>query len=153
MRIAFDLDETLIPGRDPFPLEPLPKNPFRRRFCTEPLREGAPALIRQIWQHGHEVWIYTTSFRKPLATRLMFRAYGARIGKVINVPVHKRRMRRFGEAYKTCTKYPPAFAIDLLIDNCEGVAAEARKYNYEMLLVEPGDPDWIDKIRTRLNIT
>ena len=63
MRIAFDLDDTLIPGQIPFPLEPLPPNPLRRILCAERMRDGTAKLINDLWSAGHEVWVYTTSFR------------------------------------------------------------------------------------------
>jgi hypothetical protein len=150
MRIAFDLDDTLIPGRIPFEVEPLPESWWRRWLCSEPLRLGTVALFNDLWRQRHEVWIYTTSFRAPLATQLCFRGYGTRVGQVINGDLHAQRMRRYGEGYKMCTKYPPAFGIDLLIDDCGGVLEESRRYNFEMLQVRPDDRDWASLIRERL---
>ena len=152
MRIAFDLDDTLIPGSVPFPLELVPRNPLRRMMCSERLRLGSPDLFNELWSAGHEVWVYTTSFRDSFYTKMLFRAYGTRVGKVINVPVHRQRIRTLGEAYKMCTKYPPAFNIDLLIDNCGGVAMESRRYNYAMLQVDPDDDDWLEKIRGHVGL-
>jgi hypothetical protein len=40
MRIAFDLDDTLIPGRIPFDVEPVPAGVLRRWVCSESLRHG-----------------------------------------------------------------------------------------------------------------
>ena len=74
MRIAFDLDDTLIPGRSPFDLEPVPAG-WRRWLCTEPLGLGTVELFRALRHRGHQVWIYTTSFRTPLRTRLLFWGY------------------------------------------------------------------------------
>ena len=100
MRIAFDLDDTLIPGRIPFDVEPLPRSWIRRRFCTEPLRLGTVELFNDLWRLGHEVWIYTTSFRPPFTIKLLFRGYGTRVGKVINGDIHRRRIATLGEAHK-----------------------------------------------------
>mgnify|MGYP002622418400 CR=1 FL=1 len=153
VRIAFDLDDTLIPGRIPFDLEPRPRTWLRRRLCSESLRSGTVKLFNELWQQHHEVWIYTTSFRQPLATKLFFRAYGTRVGKVINETLHRKRMAMLGETYLMCTKYPPAFEIDLLVDNCDGVLAESRRYNFPMLQVSPEDPKWANAIREHLGLS
>lgn len=152
MRIAFDLDGTLIRERFRFPLEPLPRNPLRRMACSERLRLGTPELLNQLWSSGHEVLIYTTSFRGIFATRMLFRGYGTRVASVINVSVHQRKIARLDETYKMCSKYPPAFNIDLLIDNCGGVAIEAKRYNFNLLQIHPEDNQWMDRIREHLGI-
>jgi hypothetical protein len=152
MRIAFDLDDTLIPGRIPFDVEPLPRNWLRRRLCAEPLRLGTAALFNDLWRLGHEVWIYTTSFRGSFATKLFFRGYGTHVGKVINGDIHRKWMTNLGEAYKMCTKYPPAFQIDLLVDDCEGVLAESIRYNFEMIRIAPEDPCWSNVVHERIGI-
>lgn len=147
MRIAFDLDDTIIHGRVPFPEEPLPKNPIARWFCKEPIRLGSVALINDLWKAGHEVWIYTTSFRGRFATKMMFSAYGTKIKRVINQSDHQRVIAKLHRCYRHCSKFPPAFGIDLLIDECGGVQVEARKFNFPLVKVEPNDKDWDQKIR------
>ena len=146
MHIAFDLDDTLIPAEYRFPLEPVPKNFIRRFFCGERLRTGTPSLIRRLWSAGHIVSIYTTSFRNPFQTKLLFRAYRTRIHRMINTPIHQRNIQKLGEQYKHCTKFPPAFGIDLLIDNCLGVKGEAVRFNFSMLHIDPADDRWCDTI-------
>ncbi len=152
MRIAFDLDDTLIPGRIPFGTEPVPRSWLRRWCCKESLRLGTTVLFNDLWKRGHEVWIYTTSLRRPLATKVMFLGYGTRVGKVINAYTHRRHMTLLGESYKSCAKYPPAFGIDLLIDDSEGILLESRHYNYEVIQVRPDDPDWSSVIRRHIGI-
>jgi hypothetical protein len=142
MRIAFDLDDTLIPGACEFPVEPLPVNPLRRWFCAEPVRLGTGGLFRELTSAGHDVWIYTTSFRSPASVKLLFWGYGAPVRRVINQSVHARCVEALGCAYRTCTKYPPAFGIDLLVDECLGVAEESRRYNFSALRISPDDADW-----------
>jgi hypothetical protein len=142
MRIAFDLDDTLIPGRIPFDVEPLPGSWIRRLFCTESLRLGTVSLFNGLWQQGYDVWVYTTSFRSSVHIWLLFRAYGTRVGGIINEHRHRKRMTRLGDSYKCCTKYPPAFGIDVLVDDCEGVLRESRHFSFEMIRVSPDDPTW-----------
>jgi hypothetical protein len=92
------------------------------------------------------VWIYTTSFRSPWGVKLLFRAYGAQVTRVINQDVHTRCVGQLGAAYRTCTKYPPAFRIDLLVDECGGVAKEARRFNFATLRIAPDDGDWVQTV-------
>jgi hypothetical protein len=115
---------------------------LRRWFCTEPVRLGTVQLFRQLRAARHEVWIYTTSFRRPLGVKLVFLAYGAPVDRVINQELHARCVGRLGGAYRSCTKYPPAFRIDLLVDECGGVAEEARRFNFATVRIAPDDTDW-----------
>ncbi|MGN6150998.1 MAG: HAD family hydrolase [Lysobacteraceae bacterium] len=132
MRIAFDLDGTLIPmfpGQ--FPARPAPAPwawPFR-----EPLRSNAPALLRALRADGHDLWIYTSSLRSPARIRGLFLAHGVRLDGVLTA--------RDGGSPKA-SKYPPAFGIDLLVDDVEGVALEGERHGFNVLLVSPGDEDW-----------
>ncbi|HEX8957573.1 MAG TPA: hypothetical protein VF798_14930 [Burkholderiaceae bacterium] len=88
MRISFDLDDTLICCRLEVPREP--RLSWHRRLLSsqEPLRRGAVALMRQLRHEGWELWIYTTSLRKPAAVRRWFRFHGIDIARVINQEVH-----------------------------------------------------------------
>lgn len=121
---------------------------FSPRWVThEPVRLGTLDLLPALRQAGHVTWIYTTSFRKPFETKLMFWLHGVRIKRVINTDIHRHRMREFGEAYKTCTKYPPAFGIDLLFDDSEGVLEESHRYGFQMVLLRPEDIDWVTTVQ------
>ena len=147
MRIAFDLDDTIIRGRVPFPLEPRPPNPLARLFCRERIRLGCVRLMNDLHNANHEVWIYTTSFRSPFWTRLSFRAYGTRITHMINRRDHDRKMGQMNQGLKRCSKFPPAFGIDLLIDECRGVLLESQEFNFPVIQIDPHDDEWDDKIR------
>jgi hypothetical protein len=150
MRIAFDLDDTLIPCEHDFPIEPWPGGLLARWFAKEPLRLGTVELLNKLWRQGHQVWVYTTSVRKPFRTKMMFRCYGTRVAKVINEDHHQSAVRRLGDAYKVCTKFPPAFGIDVLIDNSHIVQFESRTFEYEMILVHPQDHNWVDTVLEEL---
>ena len=152
MRIAFDLDDTIIPGRVPFLTDPIPRNWFVRPFCREPIRRGTVELFNALWRAGHEVSIYTTSFRNPWTIRFMFWAYGTRVKEVVNETIHRRRMKRLGDRFKLCTKLPPAFQFDLLIDDCGAVLHESQQFCFEMLQVLPNDEDFVEKVRQRVGI-
>src|SRR5262245_24272258 len=91
MRISFDLDDTLICYQPGVPHEPNPVPRWLRWWVNEPLRLGAAALLRDLAAAGHELWVYTTSYRDPFAVRWWFRFHGARIRYVVNQSRHERR--------------------------------------------------------------
>jgi hypothetical protein len=140
MRIAFDLDNTLIRGKFQFGLE-APKRKFWARLLShEPLRAGIMELCNYCRHHGWEIWVYTTSYRNPWYIRRLFWLHGIRLAGVVNQARHDR------EVTVRCTKYPPQFGIDLLIDDAPGVQVEAERHGFEMLLVAPSDEQWVAKV-------
>jgi hypothetical protein len=144
MRIAFDLDGTLIPNPgSAMALEPL--GLLSRAVSNERLRAGAPALLRSLQRSGHEVWIYTTSMRTPLKLRLWFLTFGVRLKGIVTHATHFEKLRQQGIV---CSKYPPAFAIDLLVDDTEGVALEGKRFGFAVLHVKEDDPAWCAAIET-----
>jgi hypothetical protein len=144
MRIAFDLDDTLIPCEFSFPLERPPR--LARLLGVEPLRLGAASLLRRLRQAGCSVWVYTTSLRAPLSVRVQFAAYGVWLGGVVNQDGHVRRLRRSSPGPQEVSKYPPAFGVDLLVDNSEGVLLEGRRHGFRVLHVRPDDESWADAV-------
>jgi hypothetical protein len=144
MRIAFDLDNTLIRGAYAFDLEK-PKYAFLAKLLGgEPLRAGIMELCAYCRAHGWEVWVYTTSYRSAWYIRRLFWLHGIRLAGVVNQARHDR------EVTVRCTKYPPQFGIDLLIDDAPGVQLEAARYGFEMLLVAPADAQWVAKVQARV---
>ena len=149
MRIAFDLDDTLIACGSEFPAEPTRR--WTRLLAREPLRRGTVRLLRHLIARGHEVWIYTTSHRRPLAIRLLFLAHGIRLAGVVNGPRHHREVARSGREYQHCAKYPPHFGIDLLVDDLEGMAIEAHRYGYRVLVVRPDEAGWDEVLAEQID--
>ena len=139
MRVSFDIDDTLVcsPG---VPTEQhLPR--WRRLWYAEPLRSGTQALMGELLRRRCQLWIYTTSYRSPRYLRGWFRCLGIPLAGVINQTHHERVVGRHGPS-----KYPPAFGIDLLIDDSEGVALEGRRYDFRVLRVDPADTRWADRV-------
>src|SRR5262245_38810912 len=128
MRIAFDLDDTLIPCGHSFPVER--PTLLARLFGAEPLRLGAVELLKELRQRGDEVWVYTTSLRSPWTVRCQFFAYGVRLGGVVNSDRHVHQLSRGWPNHRDVSKYPPAFGIHLLVDDLEGVALEGRRFGF-----------------------
>jgi hypothetical protein len=148
VRISFDLDDTLVPcGR---PMATVAPASIKRALCSEPLRAGAPKLLRELVAAGHEVGVYTSSDRARARVRLDFWTYGVALGHVVNKTVHDRWWRSLDRRRRAelapCVKFPPAFGIDLLVDDSEAIALRGRVLGFEVVVVDPGDPDWRAKV-------
>jgi hypothetical protein len=142
MRIAFDLDGTLTPigiGQFSASVASLPMSLFFR----EPLRDGAVQLMRELSSNGHELWIYTSSLRTRFYIWLWFLSVGVRLKGVVNGDVHAKITH--GKTSKP-SKFPPAFGIDILVDDSVGVEIEGRKHGFRVLTVLPCDSNWTHKV-------
>jgi hypothetical protein len=145
MRIAFDLDNTLIRDQYPFELEPTSNKWFFKLFGFEPLRKNTIELMNLLQQQGHEIWIYTASGRDSVYLRLLFRWHGITVDGIVNRAIHQQQVKI------RCRKYPPAFGIDLLIDDERGVEVEARKHDFNMLRIMPEDNNWHLKVLEKVS--
>jgi hypothetical protein len=140
MRIAFDLDGMLIPGPgSPMAVEPLGLLP--RLVSREPIRAGTARLLAALRGCGHEIWLYTTSYRSPARLRAWFAAFGVRLDGIINQTRHEAVV-----PHALSSKYPPAFGIDLLVDDSEGVALEGRRHGFAVLHVAEDDAAWCPRV-------
>ncbi|APR85594.1 Hypothetical protein A7982_10943 [Minicystis rosea] len=148
MRIAFDLDDTLVRCGKQLPTS-APRG-VRRAFCSEPLRVGAADLLHALVRAGHEIGVYTSSERSRARVWLNFWSYGVTLGHVVNKTVHDTWWRRLDAHHRNalapCLKYPPAFGIDLLVDDSEAVASRGRELGYRVLVVSPENDDWCAQV-------
>jgi hypothetical protein len=150
MRIAFDLDDTLIPSSpDLFPVE-RPRGFLGRFFAPEWLRCGAPGLMYALVRNQCDLWVYTTSLRSQSYIKDLFRWYGIRLGGAINQDIHWEWLKQQHPS-RRCSKYPPAFGIDLLIDDSKGVWMEGQQFGFRVVHVRPDDPDWVQAIVAEVN--
>jgi len=141
MRISFDLDDTLICYQPGSLYEP-GRVPWWLRWCVyEPLRLGAAGLLRELAAAGHDLWVYTTSYRHPRTVSWWLRCYGTRAGGVINQDRHERRFGRRGRS-----KNPARFGIDLHVDDSWGVWLENRGET-NVCVVSPDDAGWVVRVR------
>jgi hypothetical protein len=139
MRISFDIDDTLVCGSS-VPAEQVV--PWWRRWqYTERLRLGTRDLMCELLRRRCELWIYTTSYRSPSYLRGWFRSMGVRISGVVNQDRHERVVGRHGPS-----KYPPAFGIDLHIDDSRGVWMEGRQHHFAVVVVSPTDLSWTAQV-------
>jgi hypothetical protein len=150
MRIAFDLDDTLIPTRPDVPRERGTVYAVVGLLFRERLRRGTCQLLRQLKGEGHDVWLYTTSLRSPLTLTVWFRCLGIALGGVINQTKHNERMKTLPGPVHGTSKYPPAFAIDWLVDDSIGVEEEGRRHGFSVIHVQPDDLHWVATVRQAL---
>lgn len=145
MCISFDIDDTVVCRGVVFAAESgrLPRF-FLRRFC-EPLRVGTRSLVNELRRRGCRVWIYTTSGRTPFQIRLWLFLHGIRIEGIVNDERHRRELsgHRFS---RLPSKYPPAFGIDMHVDDSEGVRMEGDEHGFRVVVVCPDDKYWTRKV-------
>lgn len=144
MRIAFDLDNTLIRCGHDFSLEKPQRRIWAKLLGGEQLRHGIKELTDHCRQRGWEVWVYTTSYRSAWHIRRLFWLHGIGLDGVVNQQRHDR------EAMARCTKHPPSFSLDLLVDDSEGVQMEGERHGFQVLVVAPEDVQWAEKVRAAL---
>lgn len=144
MRIAFDLDDTLLPTTHDFPVEMPSKKFWSYVFKYEPLRKGTFELFSQCKILNHEIWIYTTSFRSPIYIKRLFWLYNLKLDGVINQNIHTQKVKQ------PISKYPPAFDIDILIDNSEGVKIEGERHGFKTIWILPNDNQWTENVLVKL---
>ena len=127
-----------------FPLETSRLDFLRRFLGIEPVRKGFIELFQTLKKHKHKIWIYTASNRSISYIRSVFWMYGLHIEGVVNYDRHHRKML---QSPISAVKYPPAFGIDYLIDDSEGIKMEGEMFNYKVIIVNPSDLDWTQKIK------
>jgi hypothetical protein len=141
MTISFDLDDTLIPGTKTFSVEK--RNLLQEILGIEPIRVGTIGLMKQLKSQGHSICIYTTSFRTPHLIRMTFMSYGISLHQVINQKRHDAILK---ERRNIFSKYPPAFGIDLHIDDSPGVGLEGLKFKFKTFILDENSDDWVSEI-------
>lgn len=139
VRLSFDVDDTLVCPPTVPTEQPVPR--WRRWWYAEGLRLGTRSLMGQLLRRRCEIWIYTTSYRSPRYLRGWFRCFGVPVSGVVNQARHDRIVGRSGPS-----KLPPAFGIDLHVDDSEGVALEGERYGFSVVVVSPDDPDWTARV-------
>ncbi len=144
MRIAFDLDDTLIPTTREFSVGSEALGFPVRLFFGEQLRNGAAALLQDI-ANEHELWIYTTSLRPQHSLKIWFKLWGVRIDSIVNQQRQQKDISRH-HLYSRFSKSPSFYGIDLLIDDLEGVAIECDAQGCESLILSPRDDRWVETV-------
>jgi hypothetical protein len=101
--------------------------------------------LTELRRRGWDIWIYTTSGRTPFQIRLWLLLHGLRVDGIVNDERHRRELSglRF---LRLPSKYPPAFGIDLHVDDSEGVRMEGDEHGFTVVVVQPGDESWAEKV-------
>lgn len=144
MRISFDIDDTLVCSST-VPTEQGVPWWCRWRY-PEPLRHGTRALMNELMQRGCRIWIYTSSDRPTHYLKSWFRSMGIPVEGVINQTLHERKVGLRGPS-----KYPPAFGIDLHIDDSVGVAMEGADHHFAVLVITPEELDWAERVLSEVD--
>ncbi|HYF68985.1 MAG TPA: HAD family hydrolase [Ohtaekwangia sp.] len=141
MIISFDLDDTLIPGTKQFDTEQ--QNLIQKLTGIEKIRKGTIGLFKELRSRGHSIYIYTTSLRPTFKANLTFRSYGIPVDRIINQQCHDRELK---ENKTRCSKFPPAFGIDIHVDDSPGLKIEGERFNFRTIIISEGDLTWTDKV-------
>ncbi len=144
MHISFDIDDTLICYQSGVPCEPNRVPWLFRSWLQEPLRLGTRNLMQELTRLGCDISIYTTSYRSPNTLKWMMWFYGVRIRTVINQYIHEDTFRN--SQRPSPSKWPSTFGIDLHVDDSDGVALEGKKYGFDVVVVNPRDRNWAEKV-------
>lgn len=149
MRVSFDLDETLIRRGSVDERENGWLTRALRPWHAEPLRRGTRTLFRELRRLDCSIWIYTTSERTSWQIRWWLIRHGIRVDGIVNGGRHRRALagRTFA---RLPSKYPPAFDINLHVDDSEGVRMEGKQHGFRVLVVQPNDADWAAKVLSAL---
>jgi len=142
MNISFDLDSTLIPNGKEFKTEN--RIGIAKLFGVEEIRKGAPELILDLQNKGHKIHIYTTSFRSKRKIRRTLKYYGITVSRIVNEKENRRALKTRNI---NSSKFPPAFDFDLHIDDLKGVGVESKRLNFNVIIIEPTDNNWVEKIK------
>lgn len=145
MLITFDLDDTLICWQEEIPTEEMRKPWYFWWFTPEPLRKGTVDIFLRLREEGWKIGVYTTSHRRPRYIRRLFRLHGLELDSITNQDGHEKLIRNIRVKRKP-SKIPCWVGSDLHIDNSEGVLMEGRKFHFRVLVVDPLDRDWTEKI-------
>lgn len=145
MKISFDLDNTLIPPRETdFQTEQ--RNIFQRLLGVEKIRFRTRELFRYLKEQGHVVGIYTTSYRPKTKLRIHLLTYGIIPDFIIT---EKENRQELSKRQINCSKFPPAFNIDIHVDDSLGVGREGQTYDFQTIIIKKDDIDWLERIKNR----
>lgn len=145
IRISFDVDDTLAcqPHHAAEEHSRLPA--ALHRWLGEPLRTGTRRLTRELRRQGCSIWVYTSSGRTPSYIRRWLLLYGVHVDGVVNSVRHSHALNVHGFA-NAPSKFPPAFGIDLHVDDSEGVQIEGNDYGFRVVVVRPDDENWAQRV-------
>lgn len=145
IRISFDIDDTLACQLHHCAVEKSWLPACVHRWLGEPLRIGTRSLTRELRRQGCSIWVYTSSGRTPSYIRRWLLLYGIRVDGVVNSVRHYHALTAHGLA-NSPSKFPPAFDIDLHVDDSDGVRTEGHDHGFRVVVVHPEDENWAQSV-------
>ncbi|MFJ7311845.1 hypothetical protein ACIQVE_03585 [Pseudomonas sp. NPDC098747] len=145
IRISFDIDDTLACQAHHSDVEHSRLPAFVHRWLGEPLRRGTRDLTRQLRRQGCSIWVYTSSGRTPSYIRRWLLLHGIHVDGVVNSVRHNHALAAHGLC-NSPSKFPPAFDIDLHVDDSEGVQIEGHDHGFRVVVVRPDDENWAQSV-------
>lgn len=91
--------------------------------------------------------MYTTSTRSVGSIRRTFRYYRIRLSRVVTETTARGVLKA---AQVSASKHPPTFGFDLHIDDAAGVGAEGARLGFDVLVLAPGNGDWVAQVLARV---
>jgi len=74
---------------------------------------------------------------------MWFASFGVRLEGIVNQVRHQTAL---ADLDIDCSKYPPAFGIDLLVDDAEGVELEGERLGFSVLRIKEDDDAWCSRV-------
>lgn len=145
IRISFDVDDTLACQPHHAEAEQSRVPAVIHRWLGEPLRTGTRTLTRELRRQGCSIWVYTSSGRTPSYIRRWLLLYGIQVDGIVNSVSHSHALNLHGFA-NSPSKFPPAFGIDLHVDDSEGVKLEGHEHGFRVVVVRPDDENWAQRV-------
>jgi len=141
LKVAFDLDDTIILPNSEYTEEISQYKLLAKIFKVEKLRLGTKEIFNFFEEENCELWIYTTSYRSIRYIKWLFLVHGIKLNGIVNQEIHKKNV------FINVSKYPPAFNIDILVDDSKGVLIEGSKYNFQVIQIDSDNLNWVEKIK------
>ncbi|MGD1847607.1 MAG: hypothetical protein ACFB10_19630 [Salibacteraceae bacterium] len=141
MRIAFDLDDLLIPSQFSFPTSSL--SIWQKALRLENLREGTCHLFSELKKQDHEIWVYTSSLRTRSHIFKTFLFQGMVLDGIVNYQKHQTSVP---VEFKNLSKHPPSFGIHLMIDDRPVIQLDGQQFDFEVLCISPHELLWTHKV-------
>lgn len=145
IRISFDVDDTLACQPHHADEEESRLPAILHRWLGEPLRTGTRTLTRELRRQGCSIWVYTSSGRTPSYIRRWLLLYGIQVDGIVNSERHSEALNLHGFG-NSPSKFPPAFGIDLHVDDSEGVKLEGHEHGFRVVVVRPDDENWAQRV-------
>ena len=139
MRVSFDIDDTIV--RNAVSHKDERAKVWVRWLFRERLRPGTLELFRALRARGCDIWLYTTSHRSAWYLQSWFWSLGVPLDGVVNQTRHDSAVARLGPS-----KWPPAFGIDVHVDDLLVAEPSSIAGRFELVVIEPADTAWSQKV-------